>query len=197
VLRFLGLPAVVFAVFSVLVASQSVGVSAAPSEFVIEATGSEEVNVVTDGGSAVGVFTFDATTSEITYDINVHGISANLVTAAHIHRGAAGVSGPPVITLSMGGETSFSGSATLSAAEVTDLEAGNFYFNVHSVEHPGGFARGQLILPKTAGPAISPPSTGDAGLLPGDSASQTAWIFVAVVGALAVSAGIWTVRKAA
>jgi hypothetical protein len=178
---------------------QGTNVSAAEVEFVVQASGANEVNAVTDGGSAVGVFSFDAVTSEITYDVTVHGLSANLVTAAHIHKGAAGVSGPPVITLSMGGETSFSGSATLTADQVKDLTAGNYYFNVHSKEHPGGFARGRLELPKAATsadkPSISPPSTGDGGLARDASSSRTAWLFAIVAAGLAVSAVVWTARK--
>jgi hypothetical protein len=60
--------------------------------------------------------------------------------------------------------------------------AGNFYFNAHSKENPGGFARWQMVLPTApapvfaavpavsapaptaAGTSVRPPSTGDAGL---------------------------------
>jgi hypothetical protein len=68
------------------------------------------------------------------------------VTAAHIHRGAVGVNGPIVHFLSATGFTQVSGSITLSEADVADLRAGLFYANVHSVTHPGGFARGQMYL---------------------------------------------------
>jgi len=199
-MRILALSLIVVTVMGIWAQTQAGGnVSAAAVEFVVDATGANEVNVVSGGGSAVGVFTFDAATSEITYDVTVHGISGNLVTAAHIHKGAAGVSGPPVITLSMGGQTAFSGSATLTDDQVADLEAGNYYFNVHSTEHPGGFARGQLELPKAAAPSttpsISPPSTGDAGLIQGASSSRTAWLFAIIAAGLAASAVAWTARK--
>jgi LPXTG-motif cell wall-anchored protein len=83
----------------------------------------------------------------LTYDVTVSGVSPNLVTAAHIHKGARGVNGPVVYFISPTGFTQVSGTIALTPADEADLRAGNWYLNVHTVAHPGGAARGQLVLP--------------------------------------------------
>jgi hypothetical protein len=40
-----------------------------------------------------------------------------------------------------------SGTITVTAAQVTDLEAGRYYVNVHSTLNPGGEIRGQILHP--------------------------------------------------
>ena len=38
------------------------------------------------------------------------------------------------------------GTATLTDAQVSDLNAGLWYFNIHTAAHPGGEIRGQMDL---------------------------------------------------
>jgi hypothetical protein len=68
-------------------------------------------------------------------------------TAAHIHRGAAGVNGPVVVPFTApGANGNSSGCATASAALIDEI-LGNppgFYVNVHTQEHPAGAIRAQL-----------------------------------------------------
>jgi hypothetical protein len=68
-------------------------------------------------------------------------------TAAHIHRGAAGVNGPVVVPFTAPGASgNSSGCATASAALIDEI-LGNppgFYVNVHTQEHPAGAIRAQL-----------------------------------------------------
>jgi hypothetical protein len=133
----------------------------------VTAVGAQENPPVTGEGYAIARFTFDDASRVLTYAVTVNGLSSGLVTAAHIHRGATGVNGPIVYTLSAAGFSQVAGSITLTPDDVADLTAGRFYVNVHSVANPGGFARGQIILPGAAPttPApITPPATGDAGL---------------------------------
>lgn len=67
------------------------------------------------------------------------------ITAAHLHRGPAGVAGPVVVALPI-----FAGSLDVTlpfpAADLANLEAGNFYVNLHTAANPGGEIRGQLRL---------------------------------------------------
>jgi hypothetical protein len=82
---------------------------------------------------------------QICYDVNdVRGIGP--VTMAHIHRGAAGVNGPPVITLKQANEGGWKGCTSKAEWKEDALERnpGNYYVNLHTAEFPGGAIRGQL-----------------------------------------------------
>lgn len=68
-------------------------------------------------------------------------------TAAHIHRGAAGAAGPPVLTLTAPGADGRSrGCAGIDDALALELatQAHAFYVNVHNAAFPAGAIRGQL-----------------------------------------------------
>ena len=92
----------------------------------------------------VALVTISGTT--VTYTLIVQGL-ASVPTAAHIHRGLLGSSGPVVVPF----PTPFvngisSGTTTITAAlaaEILSNPAG-FYVNVHTVEFPGGAVRGVL-----------------------------------------------------
>jgi hypothetical protein len=176
------------------------------------ATGAEENPPIVGGGSAQVTFVFDDVTNDLTYAVTVSGLSPDLVTASHIHRGARGVNGPIVHNLSTTGFTQISGTIRLSAADVADLRAGNFYVNVHSKANAGGFARWQMVTPGPAvarpagapggpggpgapggpgGPGarpIAPPRTGDAGLAATNSLAPIAGLIVFATGGLGVLA---------
>ena len=69
------------------------------------------------------------------------------VTAAHIHKGAAGANGPPVVPFSGVDATGASkGCAPASADVAKDLVANpaGYYVNVHTKAAPAGAIRGQL-----------------------------------------------------
>jgi hypothetical protein len=81
------------------------------------------------------------------------------ITAAHIHRGAAGANGPPVVNpMFKDGEIALSGGAgsfskmgvTVTPEVAKEIVSGPaaFYFNVHSKMNGGGVARGQLMAGK-------------------------------------------------
>jgi hypothetical protein len=135
------------------------------------ATGAEENPPVNSPGRAFVRFTFNDVTNVLTYAVTQSGFSADQVTAAHIHRGAKGVNGPIIHNISLTGFVQAAGSINLSAADVADLRAGNYYFNIHSTANPGGYARMQLMLPAAAlaptpgaSMPVRPPATGSAGL---------------------------------
>jgi hypothetical protein len=180
-------------------------IEAAPVEFTVQVTGAEEVPHV-NSGSAVAKFAWDDDTNLLTYTITVSGLTQNQVTAAHFHRGAAGVNGPIQYTLSDKGFTTLGPfSVTLTAQDETDLKNGQWYVNIHSTDHPSGFARGQMLVPGTPGaqpaaaaPAapVNPPRTGDGGLA--DSDGGAGWIAaLAVAGLVLVPSLMVLARKRA
>ena len=79
------------------------------------------------------------------YEIDdVRGIAAP--TAAHIHRGARGVAGPPVVTLDVPADGESNGCVQAPEAIADEIEANpaNFYINIHTADYPNGAIRGQL-----------------------------------------------------
>lgn len=118
--------------------------------------------------TATGTGNLTLTGSAITCGISVSGIN-NTFSTAHIHQGAPGVNGPIILTLNplipiptIPGNPSTlfacASTATLTAAQIADLDAGNLYFNVHSAAFPGGEVRGQILHAPLAGPAAPIPT---------------------------------------
>jgi hypothetical protein len=111
-----------------------------------------DVSTATGRGTVV----VDSTTREVLIAYVTHNVTND--TVAHIHTGAPGVSGPAnVVTLTKGTNiyTAPQG-ATITAQNLTDLSAGNTYFNVHSsnlfcgpngnTSCSGGEIRGQILI---------------------------------------------------
>jgi hypothetical protein len=95
-------------------------------------------------GTGTAKITADATTNTVCYDITVQRIGT--ATAAHLHRGAAGVAGPPVVTFKAptAGASSecLSVDKALAASIIADPSA--YYVNIHTAAYPNGAIRGQL-----------------------------------------------------
>ena len=95
-------------------------------------------------GTGTAKITADATTNQVCYDLTVQNISRP--TAAHIHKGARGVAGPPVVTL----EAPTSGAISKCMGVDKAIAAGiiadpsSYYVNVHTADYPDGAVRGQL-----------------------------------------------------
>jgi len=96
-----------------------------------------------DGTGRAEMHIVDAA-DRICYEIWVQGLSS--VTATHIHRGAAGVAGPPVITLESptDGHSKECEDIDGSLADEIKANPGAFYLNVHTTDYPNGAIRGQL-----------------------------------------------------
>jgi hypothetical protein len=78
----------------------------------------------------------------------LHAANVTLpTTAAHIHRGGAGVNGPVVVPFTApGADGNSSGCAPATPALIDEILANpaGFYVNVHTKEHPAGAIRSQL-----------------------------------------------------
>ena len=108
-------------------------------------TGAQEVPGPgdTDGSGRAEITIVDAT-DNVCYDINVRNIAP--ATAAHIHRGASGEAGPPVVTLEAPADGDAKGCISAPGALADEIEANpaGFYVNIHNAEFPAGAVRGQL-----------------------------------------------------
>ena len=87
--------------------------------------------------------TYDTATKKLTWKGSYNGLSGP-ETAAHYHGPAGpGVNAPPVLPVDAK-SSPFEGSATLTDAQAADLNAGTWYFNVHTDKNKGGEIRGQV-----------------------------------------------------
>src|SRR5712691_3945423 len=101
----------------------------------------------TSTATGQGTIVFDSTTRDILICYVTHNVSG--ANAAHIHTGAPGVSGPAnVVTLTAGTNVYTAPSpTTLTTQNVTDLDADNTYFNIHSpAPYTNGEIRGQIVV---------------------------------------------------
>lgn len=103
--------------------------------------GNQEVPPSGSGESGCANIWVDGTTGFMEYSIHHNVVNP---TAAHIHLGAAGTNGAPVITLPTA-TSPITGSATLSAAQMDQLADGDFYVNIHSTTFGPGSIRGQIV----------------------------------------------------
>ncbi len=96
--------------------------------------GSGDVTAMLDGKT----FSYSATYKDLT----------GPVVAAHFHGPAApGGNAPPVVP-AVPSPSPIKGTATLTDAQIADLNAGKWYFNVHTKENPGGEIRGTVTAMK-------------------------------------------------
>lgn len=89
---------------------------------------------------------FDQSTKILTITVTYSGLSS-AITLWHIHKGAVGVSGPPLPGINWGtmGASPFTWSSpALDASQEADLMNNLYYVNIHTANHGGGEIRGQL-----------------------------------------------------
>ncbi len=120
-------------------------VSAATMQFSATMTGAQEVPAKQTAGTGDALATLDTAKKELTYTVTWHGLSGP-ATAAHFHGPAAsGANAGVVVPIEGKNPTSPAhASATLTDAQMKDLEAGKWYVNVHTAANPGGEIRGQM-----------------------------------------------------
>ncbi len=90
--------------------------------------------------------TFDTSTKSLQWTVTYEGLSGP-ATAAHFHGPApVGQNAKVQVPVAKGDLPSpIKGSATLNDQQVTDLMAGQWYFNVHTAANPSGEIRGQVL----------------------------------------------------
>jgi Cu/Zn superoxide dismutase len=107
---------------------------------------------------ATGTATLTLAGNQLRYMITVQGLSGP-ATAAHIHLGKVGISGPPVYTFTI--KKIADGTLAEGSVDLTKdvskgvsgdslkvlLNNGNAYVNVHTAAHGAGEIRGQVAKP--------------------------------------------------
>ena len=124
---------------------------AATMTFKVPLSGATQVPPLATAGKGTGVLTWNPSTRVVTWDITDSGLTGP-VTMAHFHNGPAGKNGPVVIWLTKKGQATsgaIKGKATLTPAQAKQFEAGDWYINVHTKDHPAGEIRGQVKPPKS------------------------------------------------
>jgi hypothetical protein len=110
----------------------------------------DEVPPNDSAGAGTVEATYDTDSKVLAWTVSYNALTGP-VTAAHFHGPAdPGQNADPVVPLE--GDLTVSpvtGQATLTDDQAADLEAGKWYFNLHTAEHPDGEIRGQVT--KAAG----------------------------------------------
>lgn len=128
-------------------AAAQAGARAPQAAYVAHLSGANEVPPVDTPASGTATFVLDSDGSTLHYRVQVSDISG--ISMAHIHQAPAGANGGVIHGLYAGVGTfdpdnPISGSVTLTAEQVTALNAGNLYVNVHTATYPAGEIRGQI-----------------------------------------------------
>jgi len=141
---------IVGAISMALVLSLAGGAASAKKKKVVklksDLSGQQEVPPADPDGSGTAKFKLKKHKKKVCYDIRFSGIQDPFV--AHIHPGAEGVNGPPLITLFE--DTAFpSPQKACVEAKKSDIKdiskhPKQYYVNLHNDDFPGGAIRGQL-----------------------------------------------------
>jgi hypothetical protein len=81
--------------------------------------------------------------ARVTWKLTFSHLSGPAI-AAHIHIGKVGKAGPVALALCGPCHSGQKGKGMLTHAQVTKIEAGSAYVNVHTQKNPGGEIRGQV-----------------------------------------------------
>lgn len=116
----------------------------ADANFKATLLGIREVPAVVSNASGTGTFVLTAT--GLRYDITLKALTGSFISGAHFHQGAAGVEGGVLEPINFNGGLRSTGTwEGLTAEERNLLIDGDVYVNVHTVAHPDGEIRGQVV----------------------------------------------------
>jgi CHRD domain len=107
--------------------------------------GTNEVPPAQSAGKGTLDGSFDTASKQLTYTVIYSGLTGP-ATAAHFHGPAAVGANAGVAVPAQGPLASpIKGTATLTDAQAADLQAGKYYFNIHTDANKGGEIRGQVV----------------------------------------------------
>ncbi len=118
---------------------------AATENFAADLKASSEVPANDSKGTGSLTATYDTATKKLTYTVTYKDLSGP-AAAAHFHGPAdAKTNAGVVVPVKEITPSPLKGEATLTDAQAADLEAGKWYFNVHTAANKGGEIRGQVM----------------------------------------------------
>ncbi|MEI6281404.1 MAG: CHRD domain-containing protein [Alphaproteobacteria bacterium] len=110
--------------------------------------GADEVPANTEKGTGMVMATLDTATKAFSYSVTFKDLTGP-ATAAHFHGPAApGTNAGPTVPVPAPVMSPVKGTATLTDAQIADLQAGKWYFNLHTMAHGPGEIRGQITASK-------------------------------------------------
>jgi len=112
--------------------------------FKADLSGASEVPPVTSAGKGTATAALDTASKTLSWTVTYSGLTP---TAGHIHGPAAAGTNAGVLVPFSGNNLAspIKGSAKLTDAQISDLEAGRTYINLHTADNKGGEIRGQLV----------------------------------------------------
>jgi hypothetical protein len=117
---------------------------AATETYVAELKPSTEVPPNDSAGAGTLTATYDTVTKKLSYAVSYSGLTGP-ATAAHFHGPAAAGVNAGVVVPVKDVASPIKADATLTDAQAADLQAGKWYFNVHTEKNKGGEIRGQVM----------------------------------------------------
>lgn len=134
---------------ALLAATALLGVSspvlAEQIQFTANLTGGAETPPNDSPGNGTADATFDTDTNMLTYSITYAGLTGD-ATAAHFHGPAdVGEKAPPSLPIAGNLTSPITASVAISDQQEAELEAGKWYFNLHTAKYPDGELRGQML----------------------------------------------------
>lgn len=134
-----------------LLASIPLPSSAALVRFTAALDAAQETTSSTSTATGSAIVLYDTKSNRLDLTVTLLGFT-NTISDSHIHEGAVGVSGPPVVPL--GGEVNYTRAGNTTSGTFENLTysgtpatllTGGAYLNIHSAAFPAGEIRGQLI----------------------------------------------------
>lgn len=120
------------------------GAAAEVIKFKAQLSGASEVPPNNSTASGQGEGTLDTSTMVSTWTVTYQGLSGPAI-GAHLHGpGEPGKNAGIVVPFNFVA-SSIKHTAKLTDAQIADLLAGRWYVNIHTIQHPGGELRGQVV----------------------------------------------------
>ena len=131
-------------VLGVVAAFLSCGVARAEQiNFKADLSGASEEPPVATAAKGTATAALDTASKTLDWTVTYTGLTP---TAGHIHGPAvAGANAGVLVPFSGSMASPIKGSATLTDGQISDLEAGRTYVNLHTADNKGGEIRGQLV----------------------------------------------------